>query len=87
MAAMDVFGFAILPASSLMKLRDTGHIQIMAGHGFLTTIGVGRRFTMAAGPTTMLTVGSGFRVTNGRLHGLAGAAAAITMDGRRYLLA
>lgn len=66
---------------NLMALAGIGCSAIMDGHGYLTIAGAGLHFTMVPGILTALLAGTGYRVTNGRLHGLAGEANPVIMAG------
>src|SRR4029450_4756327 len=64
-----------------------GPTLMWAGHGFLMKISAGQPTTTAAGPTWLITVGSGFPavILNGDQRGFPGEQGAIMSAGRRCL--
>ncbi len=64
--------------------RGTGSSPISAGHGSATRSGVGPPIITAAGPSTLLTAGSGPPAPSGGRPGWPGAMAADTSGGRRF---
>lgn len=73
-----------IPTLGRMLPMATGLIATMAGHGYQTIPGDGRRFTTAVGFTTTAMAGYGSQAPNGPLHGLPGDNQATTTDGRRF---
>jgi hypothetical protein len=58
-----------------------GYLPKMGGHGFQIKPGDGLLFTTVGGFTIPITVGYGFRITNGVLDGLFGEDLKVIMDG------
>ena len=63
---MDTFGHPMyLQDLFPIVLTAIGYLLMKAGHGSLIIRGDGRLFIMVAGFTILITVGYGFRITNG----------------------
>src|SRR5215831_1979103 len=83
----DEYGSAMKQVSVHIIQEGTGHIQAMAGHGYLLIIGAGRPFIMGAGSLIPCMAGYGCPAMNGRLPGFHGARAVMFTVGPLYIRA